>query len=74
MLTPKERVKDYAICLGDAGTPDIVNGVSRGRGMEQVLVDVALRDEVGMAIIDRRVEITYEGRRTKHEGRGTNAT
>jgi len=32
-----ERFKDYAICLGGAGYPDIVNGVSRGRGMEQVL-------------------------------------
>jgi uroporphyrinogen decarboxylase len=55
-----EKVADYAICLGGAGMPDIVNGVSRGRGMEQVVMDIALRDEVGMAIIDRRVNITYE--------------
>jgi len=55
-----ERFQDFAICLGGAGYPDIVNGVSRGRGMEQVLVDIALRDEVGMAIIDKRVEVCYE--------------
>jgi uroporphyrinogen decarboxylase len=50
----------YAICIGGAGIPDIVNGVSRGRGMEQVLMDIALRDEVGMAIIDKRVDFWYE--------------
>ncbi len=55
-----ERYKDYAICIGDAGTPDIVNGVSRGRGMEQVLIDIATDDEVGMAIIDRRVDFYAE--------------
>ena len=55
-----ERVKDYAVCAGGAGTPDIVNGVSRGRGMEQVLVDIVTRDEVGLAIIDKRVDIQYE--------------
>jgi uroporphyrinogen decarboxylase len=28
--------------------------------MEQVVMDIALRDEIGMAIIDKRVEICYE--------------
>ena len=55
-----ERVQDFAICLGGAGDPDIINGVSRGRGMEQVLMDIALRDEVGMAVIDKRVEICHK--------------
>jgi uroporphyrinogen decarboxylase len=55
-----ERLKDYAVCVGDAGIPDIVNGVSRCRGMEQVLMDIALRDEVGMAVIDKRVDFCYE--------------
>ena len=55
-----ERLRDYAVCLGGAGDPDIVNGVSRGRGMERVLMDIALRDEVGLAIIDRRVEFSYQ--------------
>jgi uroporphyrinogen decarboxylase len=55
-----ERVADYAVCIGNASVPDILNGVSRGRGMEQVMMDVALRDEVGMAIIDKRVDFCYE--------------
>jgi len=52
--------KDFAVCFGDAGIPDIVNGVSRGRGMEQVLMDIGMEDEVGMAIIDKRVDFYYE--------------
>ena len=55
-----DRYADYAVCLGGAGIPDIVNGVSRGRGMEQVLTDIALEDEVGLAIIDKRVDFYYE--------------
>ena len=65
-----ERVQDFAVCLGGPGDPDIVNGVSRGRGMEQVLVDIALRDEVGMAIIDKRVNICYEVLRRGLEAAG----
>ena len=55
-----EQYKDYAVCFGDAGIPDIINGVSRGRGMEQVLVDIISEDEVGVAIIDHRVNFYYE--------------
>ena len=55
-----ERLKDFAVCLGGAGDPDILNGVSRGRGMEQVVTDIALRDEVGLTIIDHRVNFSYE--------------
>ena len=55
-----DQVRDFAVCTGGAGTPDIVNGVSRGRGMEQVLMDIALRDEVGLAIINKRCDILYE--------------
>lgn len=55
-----DKYKDYAVCLGNAGIPDIINGVGRGRGMEQVLVDIAMRDEIGIAIIDARVNFYYE--------------
>jgi uroporphyrinogen decarboxylase len=55
-----DKIKDFAIILGGAGDPDIVNGVSRCRGMEQVVMDIALRDEVGLAIIDKRVNLSYE--------------
>ena len=66
-----ERVKDYAVCVGSAGKPDIINSVGRGRGMEQVLVDIATQDEVGVAIIDKRVEYYYEWcRRCLEAGQG----
>jgi len=55
-----EAVSDYAVCLGGAGMPDIVNGVGRGRGMEQVLLDIMTQDEVGVAVIDRRCDFYYD--------------
>jgi uroporphyrinogen decarboxylase len=59
------RDQGYVVITGHAGMPDILNGVSRGRGMEQVVIDVATRDEVGLAIIARRVDLLYElARRT----------
>lgn len=65
-----ERVKDYAVCLGNAGIPDIINGIGRGRSMEQVLIDIITEDEVGMAIIDHRVDFYYEMCRRSLEAGG----
>lgn len=61
-LIPEQinNVKDYAVILGTASIPDIINGVGRGRGMAQVLMDIITEDEVGIAIIDRRIEFYYE--------------
>ena len=55
-----EALRDYAVVFGGSGIPDIVNGVSRGRGMERVLTDIMTSDPVGVAIIDHRVEHLYE--------------
>lgn len=55
-----EALGEYAVGFGGAGIPDIVNGVSRARGMERVLTDIMLGDPVGVAIIDHRVEHYYE--------------
>jgi uroporphyrinogen decarboxylase len=55
-----ERFRDYAVSVGGEGTPDILNGLSRQRGMEQVMMDIATRDPVGLAIIDRHVDSQYE--------------
>jgi len=61
----------YATCAGHAGQPDIINGVGRGRGMAQVLCDIVVRDEVGAAIIDKRVDHFYEvSRRSLIAGEG----
>ena len=51
-----ESLGEWAVCFGGAGIPDIVNGVSRGRGMERVLTDIMTADPVGVAVIDRRVD------------------
>ena len=59
----KEQIdanQGFAIVL-NAGIPDIITGLgARGRGLEQLLMDIALEDEVGMAIIDGRVSFYYE--------------
>ena len=61
----------YAIHAGDAGRPDILNGVSRGRGMEQVMIDIMTEDPVGVAIIDKRCDFYYEvSRRALEAGNG----
>ncbi len=65
-----EAAGDYAVCLGNAGIPDIINGVGRGRGMERVLTDIITEDEVGIAIIDRRVDFYYEWCRRALEAGG----
>ena len=65
-----ERFADYAVCCGSAGKPDIINGVGRGRGMAQVLMDIATEDEVGIAIIDKRVDYEYEWCRRALEAGG----
>ena len=60
-LTGKcEKHAHFAICVGGEGTPDILNGLSRLRGMEQVMMDIAARDEVGLAIIEKYVAVKYE--------------
>ena len=66
-----DALGDYSVCAGGSGLPDIVNGVSRGRGMEQVVVDIEMEDEVGIAIIDHRVDFYYEYcRRMLESGEG----
>jgi uroporphyrinogen decarboxylase len=65
-----EAVSEYAVVFGGAGIPDIVNGVSRGRGMERVLTDIMTDAPVGLAIIDRRVEHYYEHCRRGLEAAG----
>jgi uroporphyrinogen decarboxylase len=65
-----DQYGNYAVCVGGAGYPDIVNGVSRCRGMEQVVIDIALRDEVGLAIIDKRVDFSYRHLRRCLEAAG----
>ncbi len=54
------ELQEYCVVGGGVGVPDIINGTSMVRSMEQVLVDLALDDPVGLAFIDRRLDVIYE--------------
>jgi uroporphyrinogen decarboxylase len=66
-----DRFADRAVCVGNACWPDINNMLGRGRGVEQAMVDIALRDPVGMACVEKICEITHEiAVRTLEAGNG----
>ena len=45
---------ELAIAAGDFHVQDFINGVAFGRGVEQVLLDIATEDPVYMYIVERR--------------------
>ena len=49
--------KDYAISLGHAGIPDIINSNGRLMGMEDVLCHLALEDDAAIRFIKRRADL-----------------
>ncbi len=56
-----DRIRNkYVVVFGHPGIMDLINGTSFGRGMEQVLVDIALEDPVGLALLEKRQEILLE--------------
>ena len=55
-----EQKADYAIVCGSAGQPDFINGIARCRGVEQVILDVAVEDPVFLALMEQRYEFFYE--------------
>jgi len=52
--------KKYAMFIGNAGVPDIINSNGRIMGMEDVLVHLALGNEAAITFINRRAD-TYLG-------------
>jgi len=54
------RYRDYAIVFGAPNNMDLINGTAYGRGVEQVLYDIALEDAVGLACMEKRFECCYE--------------
>jgi len=48
------RYPDRAIAAGGFGVQDFINGVSFGRGVEQVLIDIASADPVYLFIVEKR--------------------
>lgn len=55
-----ERYKNYCVVYGNPGLVDIINSAGFLRTMEQILVDLAMGDEVGLKLIDRRNEINLQ--------------
>lgn len=49
-----DRYPDRAVATGSYSVQDFVNGVAFGRGVEQVLIDIALEDPVYLYIVEQR--------------------
>ncbi|MBN1343093.1 MAG: hypothetical protein JXQ73_10460 [Phycisphaerae bacterium] len=49
-----EKYPDLAIGVGSFGVQDFINGVAFGRGVEQVLMDIAMEDPVYLYIVEQR--------------------
>ncbi len=54
------RNAGFSVCCGTAGDMDFINGVSRARGMEQVLMDLMDDNPVFLAIMQARFRFYYE--------------
>lgn len=48
------RYPDLALAAGSFGVQDFINGVAFGRGVEQVLIDIALEDPVYLYLVEQR--------------------
>ncbi|MBC8873706.1 MAG: hypothetical protein H8E44_30070 [Planctomycetes bacterium] len=64
------RQQGFAVCCGTAGDMDFINGISRARGMEQVLMDLIDDHPVYLEIMQARFEFYYEVQRRTLEAAG----
>lgn len=55
-----EQYSDHAIVFGSAGYLDFINGIARCRGVEQVLLDIAVEDPVFLALMEQRYAFFLE--------------
>lgn len=55
-----ERLNDYAIVFGGAGSLDFMNSIARCRGVEKVLYDVATEDPVYKLLVEQRFQFFYD--------------
>ena len=49
-----KQYPDFCIATGSFSVQDFINGVAFGRGVEQVLIDIALEDPVYLYIVQKR--------------------
>ena len=54
------RYPRMAVAAGGFGIQDFINGTAFGRGVEQVLLDIALRDPVYLFIVEKRHRFALE--------------
>jgi uroporphyrinogen decarboxylase len=65
------RFHDKCVVVGNAGVGDIINSTGMLRNMEQVLIDLATDDPIGLRYVDRKTEVMLEiMRRTLEAGHG----
>ena len=64
------REQGFAVCCGTAGDIDLINGISRARGMEEVLMDLATDNPVYLEIMQARFEFFSEMHRRILEAAG----
>lgn len=66
-----EKFKDYVCWTGGTTVPDFINGISRVRGVEQTLMDIATEDPVLIRLMDLFEEFFYaKTRRTLDAAKG----
>lgn len=64
------REQGFAVCCGTAGDIDLINGIARARGTEQVLMDLIDDNPVYLEIMQARFEFFYEVQRRTLEAAG----
>ncbi len=52
--------KEFAVCSGTPGDLDFINGISRARGMEEVLMDLVSDNEVYLTLMEARFQFYYQ--------------
>lgn len=53
------KYSQYAVVFGSTSYLDLINGTAYGRGVEQLLIDIAIEDPVGLACMEKRFEYCY---------------
>ncbi len=51
------RQRDFALYIGGAGIPDVINSMGRIMGMEDILVNLALEDEATLILLDKKMQM-----------------
>jgi uroporphyrinogen decarboxylase len=55
-----DTYRDYAIVFGSPGNMDLINGTAYGRGVEQLMYDLALDDPIALACMEKRFQCCYQ--------------